>query len=89
MRSANKQNLSTDGRETVSNPATARERASLSYSDEEREVVRRGLRILARIIVAAHLRRQTSRSGAEAKNGTRERTGMAAPEPPAEGEARE
>ena len=61
MRSANSQDPWTD--ETVSNPATAPERASLSYSAEEMELVR-GLRTLARIIARAHLRRQEPRSGA-------------------------
>ena len=42
-----------------------------SYSAEERERVRHGLGMLARMVVRAHLRRQASRSGA-------------VPEPPAE-----
>ena len=64
MRSANRQNPSIDGRKTVSNPVTASERTSLSYSTEERAVVVGGLGILARIVARAHLRRQESRSGA-------------------------
>ena len=36
------------------------------YTPEQRETVRRGLRILARIIARAHLRRQAERSGAAA-----------------------
>ena len=44
-----------------------------SCSAEERETVRHGLRMLAGMVVRAHLRRQASRSGA-------------VPEPPAEGE---
>ena len=44
-----------------------------SYTPEERETVRHGLRMLAGMVVHAHLRRQASLSGA-------------VPEPPAEGE---
>ena len=36
------------------------------YTAEQRETVRRGLRILAKIITRAHLRRQAARSGAAA-----------------------
>ena len=88
MRNASKQNPSKDGRETVSNPAAAQEAASLSHSDEEREVVRRGLRILARIIARAHLRQQTLRSGATAKNRTLKRPRTTAQVPPEEGWSR-
>ncbi|MDD9995587.1 MAG: hypothetical protein OXS35_07580 [Dehalococcoidia bacterium] len=49
MRSANERNPSTDRRTTA-------------YSTERQETVRRGLRILARMIARAHLRRQASRS---------------------------
>ena len=66
MKSANGKNRQTNRR------ATAR-RGSPTYSTEQRETVRRGLRILARMIARAHLRRQESRSGA-------------APRPSAEGE---
>ena len=51
MRRANGQNPSRDQRATA-------------YSAEQQETLRRGLRILARIIARAHLRRQESRSGA-------------------------
>ena len=44
-----------------------------SYTPKQRETVRHGLRMLAGMVVRAHLRRQTSRSGA-------------VPERPAEGE---
>ena len=47
MRSAKARNPSTDRRTTA-------------YSAEERGTVRRGLRILARVIARAHLRRQAS-----------------------------
>ena len=57
MRSVNGENPPTNRR------ATAR-RGSPTHSAEERETVRRGLRILARMIARAHLRRQASRSGA-------------------------
>ena len=60
MRGANERNPSTNRRTTA-------------YSAEQRETLRRGLRILARMIARAHLRRQESRSGA-------------APRPPAEDE---
>ena len=56
-----------DGRK----PST--DRRATAYTAEQRETLRRGLRILARMIARAHLRRQESRSGA-------------APEPPAEDE---
>ena len=51
MRSANERNPSTNRRTTA-------------YTAEERETLRRGLRILARMIARAHLRRQESRSAA-------------------------
>ena len=57
MRSANGENPPTNRR------ATAR-RGSPTHSAEQQETVRRGLRILARMIARAHLRRQASRSEA-------------------------
>ena len=60
MRSANGRKPSTNRRTTA-------------YSAEERETLRRGLRIIARMIARAHLRRQASRS-------------TASPRPPAEHE---
>ena len=66
MRSANGENPPTNRRATA-------KRRSPTHSAEERETVRRGLRILARMIARAHLRRQASRSAA-------------APRPPAEDE---
>ena len=45
---------------------SADQRATV-YSAEEQETLRRGLRILARMIARAHLRRQESRSGAAPK----------------------
>ena len=66
MRSANGRNPSTNRRATA-------ELTSPPYSAEQRETLRRGLRILVRMIARAHLRRQASRSGA-------------APKPPAEDE---
>ena len=66
MRRANGGNPLTNRRATA-------KRGSPTHSAEERETVRRGLRILARMIARAHLRRQASRSGA-------------APRPPAEDE---
>ena len=60
MRSANERNPSTNRRTTA-------------YSAEERETLRRGLRIIARMIARAHLRRQAARS-------------VTAPRPPAEDE---
>ena len=62
MRSANGKNPSINRR------ATAR-RGSPTYSTEERETVRRGLRILARMIAHAHLRRQESRSPTDHGDG--------------------
>lgn len=49
LRSANARNTSTDRRTTA-------------YSAEQQETVRRGLRVLARMIARSHLRRQASRS---------------------------
>ena len=49
MRSANERNPSTNRRTTA-------------YSAQERETLRRGLRIIARMIARAHLRRQASHS---------------------------
>ena len=66
MRSANGRNPSTNRR-------CSAELTSPPYSAEQRETLRRGLRILTQMIVRAHLRRQVSRSGA-------------APESPAEAE---
>ena len=54
---------------------------------EQRKTVRRGLRILARIIARAHLRRQAARCGAVpwARNG--EHPTLAPHGPPPEGKA--
>ena len=60
MKSANERKPSTDRRTTT-------------YTAEERETLRRGLRIVARMIARAHLRRQESRP-------------LPAPSPPAQGE---
>lgn len=73
MRNANGGNPSTNRRATVSNPRIEPGRGSPAYTAEERETVRLGLRILARMIARAHLRRLASRSGPETR-------------PPAEGE---
>ena len=51
----------------------SRDQQTTAYSAEERETLRRGLRILALMIARAHLQRQASRSAA-------------APRPPAEDE---
>ena len=59
------------GKELARRPSN--NRRARAHSAEQQEAVRRGLRILARMIARAHLRRQALRSGA-------------APEPPAEGE---
>ena len=57
MRSVNGESSPTNRR------ATAR-LVSPTHSADQQETVRRGLRILARMIARAHLRRQASRSGA-------------------------
>ena len=57
MRRANGRDPSTDHRATA-------------YTAEERETLRRGLRILARVIARAHLRRQASQSGAASNSST-------------------
>ena len=51
----------------------SRDQGATAYSAEERETLRRGLRIIARMIARAHLRRQVARSAAS-------------PRPPAEHE---
>ena len=61
------------GAETIDQPPGDGEAGSPSRSAEQRETVRRGLRILARMIARAHLRRLAARSAA-------------APRPPTEGE---
>ena len=62
MRSANERNPSTNCRTTA-------------YSAEERETLRRGLRILARMIARAHLRRQEARSAAAPRPPVEEEDG--------------
>ena len=42
----------------------SRDQRATAYTAEQRETLRRGLRILARMIARAHLRRQEFRSGA-------------------------
>ena len=56
------------------------------YTPEQRETVRQGLRILAKIIARAHLRRQAARSGPMAQTVTWECPARALGPPP-EGEA--
>ena len=65
---------SADGRNTSRGRRATAERMSLAYSAEQRETLRRGLRILARVIARSHLRLQASRpvtapSPPEAKDG--------------------
>ena len=52
------------GRERTStrNPGSPKE-SSPAYTPEQREQLQRGLRILARMIVRAHLRREASQGG--------------------------
>ena len=69
MRSAN-------GRRPPNNRRATVRRGSPTYSAEERETVQRGLRILARIIARAHLRRHALQAETE-------------PETPKDGEAGE
>ena len=47
-----------------------RNKTSFSFTDEERETLRRGLRILARLIVRTHMRRQLTgrQAGSERKD---------------------
>ena len=42
-------------------------KASISYTDEDRETLRRGLRMLARLIARAHMRRQLTGRRAESE----------------------
>ena len=65
---------STSRRSPPTDRQTTAERASPTYSAEERETVQRGLRIIARMITRAHLRRQALRADTE-------------PETPKDGEA--
>ena len=74
MSGANGRNPSANRRAAASNPGTGPGLGSPAYTAEERETMRRGLRILARIIARVHLGQPESpRSGPEAR-------------PPAEGE---
>ena len=66
MRTPDERNMSSSGLPTA-------EQRTPAYSAEQREILRRGLRIMARMIVRAHLQRLASRSGV-------------APSPPAERE---
>ena len=45
----------------------SRDQRATAYTAEQQETLRRGLRILARIIARSHLRRQESRSGAASR----------------------
>ena len=51
---------SADGENPPPNRRATAKRGSPTYSPEQRETMRRGLRILARMIARAHLRRQAS-----------------------------
>ena len=62
MRSANGQNPSTNRRTTA-------------YTAEEQETLRRGLRIIARMIARAHLRRLEARSEASPRPTTEDEDG--------------
>ena len=68
MRSANGGNPPTNRRATA-------KRRSPTHSAEERETVRRGLRILARMIARAHLRRQAAQSAAAPRPTTEDEDG--------------
>ena len=47
-------------------------RISFSYTDEDRDTLRRGLRMLARLIVRAHMRRQLSMNKDGAANSSKD-----------------
>lgn len=49
-------------RTSTRNPNTPK-RSSTAYTPKQREQMQRGLRILARMIVRAHLRREASQGG--------------------------
>ena len=57
------------------------------YTTEERKAVRQGLRILARIIARAHLRRQAARCGALRGTRNGEHPTLAPHGPPPEGKS--
>ena len=65
MRSENRRN-------SLKNRKASAERGSAEYTAEQREQMQRGLRILARIIARAHLRRQASQPGVAAEDCTRD-----------------
>ena len=67
MSGANGRNPSTNHRAAVSNPGSEPGPGSPACTAEEQDTVRRGLRILARIIARAHLQPQASRSGPETR----------------------
>ena len=58
---------------------TIQRKAPPRLSAEQRETLERGLRILARAIVRAHLRRQGSRSAASPRPEGQDRLGKTAP----------
>ena len=59
-------------RNSLKNRKASAERVSAEYTAEQREQMRRGLRILARIIARAHLRRQASLPGVAAEDCARD-----------------
>ena len=59
-RSRRRELKSSNERHNCSRSQRRGERTSFSHTDEQRKRLRRGLRILARLIALAHMRRQSS-----------------------------
>ena len=57
-------------RQKCTGSLSGRKETPISYTAEQRETLRRGLRILARLIVRMHMRRQLTgrRAGSESKD---------------------
>jgi len=70
MRSDKERSSSTNRRATA-------ERRPVEYTAEQRERMRRGLRIMARIIARAHLQRQASPPGATPEDCARDEASLA------------
>ena len=65
MTEANRSKQPAGGRGKSSNKGTSPKRATPEYTPRQRERMQKGLRILAKVIVRAHLRKQAESSGSD------------------------
>ena len=65
MTETNRRKQPAGGRGKSSNKGTTPKRATAEYTPKQRERMQKGLRILAKVIVRAHLRKQAEQSGSE------------------------